>query len=196
MYVYVFVFSGDFALSVLVGRRFVCVCVCVYVCVSIPDWRLCFERPSRQEVCVCVCMCVCLFLTGDFALSGLVGRRFVCVCVCLFLTGDFALSGLVGRGFVYVYLFLTSDFILSCQVGTSFSLVCVCVCVSVSICFHDWQLLYFFIHNIICIQLFISHYSSVLPFNANIKAKIVKEICANENCKYTGKQVTGKMLKI
>ena len=173
MYVYVFVFSGDFALSVLVGRRFVCVCVCVYVCVSIPDWRLCFERSNRQGVCVCVCMCVCIFLTGDFALSGL-----------------------VGRGFVYLYLFLTSDFILSCQVGTSFSLVCVCVCVSVSICFYDWQLLYFFIHNIICIQLFISHYSSVLPFNANIKAKIVKEICANENCKYTGKQVTGKMLKI
>ena len=51
------------------------------VCVSIPDWRLCFERCSRQEVCVC--MCVCLFLTGDFALSSLVGRRFVCGCVCV-----------------------------------------------------------------------------------------------------------------
>ena len=57
------------------------------------------------------------------------------VCVCLFLTGDFALSGLVGRRFVYVYMFLTRDIFIfsSIYAYNCLSLITVQCCLSMLI---------------------------------------------------------------
>ena len=79
----------------------------------------------------------------------------------------------------------------------------VAACIRVLWLFPDWRLAecglarltYVYFDNLSYSD-FCSTFSSLSPFNCGIKAKIVMDICGNENMNYTEKQVKGLKLTL